>query len=219
MDLHEVLRSLRVWEPGVTELGTLEPEGVPDGPVELFGAWLGEAVAAGQVEPHTMSLATTDGDGLPDARIVMLHGVDEHGWSFASHSGSAKGLQLADRPHAALVFYWPVHGRQVRVRGPVATAPAAEAQADLHARSTGALASALTGRQSRPLGSLRELAEASEAAWRRAELEPTAAAPSWTLYRLRPDTVEFFQGEARRRHIRLVYRREGDGWGKELLWP
>lgn len=220
MDLQELLRSLRVWDPEITELRSLEPGSVPDGPVELFGAWLAEAVAAGQVEAHTMSLATTGADGLPDARIVMLHGADEeHGWSFASHSGSAKGRQLAAQPHAALVFYWPVHGRQVRVRGSVVTAPAAEAQADLHARSTGALSSALTGHQSEPLGSLEELAEASQAAWRRAELEPTAAVPSWTLYHLRPDTVEFFQGDAQRRHIRLVYRREAKGWGKQLLWP
>jgi pyridoxamine 5'-phosphate oxidase len=219
MDLQELLRSLRVWDPEVTELPPLDPDAVPEGPLELFGGWLAEAAAAGQPEPHTMSLATTDADGHPDARIVMLHGADEDGWSFASHSGSAKGRDLAAVPYAALVFYWPVHGRQVRVRGPVVTAPAAEAQADLHARSTGALAAALTGRQSEPLGSLEELAEASRTAWRRAELEPGATVPSWTLYRLRPDTVEFFQGDTERRHVRLVYRRTGEGWGRELLWP
>ncbi|MHB9860951.1 pyridoxine/pyridoxamine 5'-phosphate oxidase [Streptomyces sp. YIM S03343] len=219
MDLQELLRSLRVWDPGVTELGALEPDAVPDGPLELFGAWLAEAAAAGQVEPHTMSLATTDADEHPDVRIVMLHGADADGWSFASHSGSAKGRQLADCPYAALAFYWPVHGRQVRVRGPVTTAPAAEAQADLRARTTGALAAALTGHQSEPLGSLEELAEASQAAWRLAEAEPGATAASWTLYQLRADTVEFFQGDAQRRHVRLVYRRTGEGWSKELLWP
>jgi pyridoxamine 5'-phosphate oxidase len=108
----------------------------------------------------------------------------------------------------------------VRLRGPVAVAPAEEASADLHARSTGALAAALTGRQSAELGSADELARASEAAWERAGREPDAPVPSWTLYRLRPDEVEFFQGEARRRHVRLVYRRTGGGdWDRRLLWP
>ncbi|MFJ8633999.1 pyridoxal 5'-phosphate synthase [Streptomyces sp. NPDC093568] len=218
-DLHELLRSLRVWD---VELPAFDPAEAPADPLALFTAWFAQAVAAGQVEPHTMSLATTDEEGLPDVRTVMLHGADTSGWSFATHRGSRKGRQLAARPYAALGFYWPAQGRQVRVRGPVTAAPSAESQADLHARSTGALAAALTGRQSEVLTSLEELARESQAAWDRAQEEPDAPVPSWTLYRLRPDEVEFFQGDAARRHVRLLYRRteaEGPGWVRELLWP
>ncbi|GHH07085.1 pyridoxine/pyridoxamine 5'-phosphate oxidase [Streptomyces lanatus] len=215
-DLHDLLRSLRVWD---VELPAFDPSAAPADPLALFTAWFAEAVAAGQVEPHTMSLATADEEGLPDVRTVMLHGADTSGWSFATHAGSAKGRQLAARPYAALGFYWPAQGRQVRVRGPVTAAPSTESQADLHARSTGALAAALTGRQSELLGSLEELARASQSAWERAQREPEAPVPSWTLYRLRPEEVEFFQGDAARRHVRLVYRRTETGWRKELLWP
>lgn len=219
-DLHESLRSLRVWDPAVTELPPFDPAAAPGEPLALFTAWFAEAVAAGQTEPHTVSLATADAEGLPDVRVVMLHGADADGWSFATHAGSRKGRHLAARPYAALVFYWPVLGRQVRLRGPVAVAPADVAHADLHARSTGALAAALTGRQSADLDSPDELARASEAAWERAGREPDAPVPSWTLYRLLPDEVEFFQGDARRRHVRLVYRRTEDGgWDTRLLWP
>jgi pyridoxamine 5'-phosphate oxidase len=149
----------------------------------------------------------------------MLHGADTDGWAFASHSHSRKGEHLSVRPYAALGFYWPVLGRQVRVKGPVSAAPSGEAAADLHARSTGALAAALTGRQSEVLGSLDELARVSEEAWERAQREPEVPVPSWTLYRLLPDEVEFFQGDERRRHVRLVYRRADGGWARELLWP
>ncbi|WP_345009005.1 pyridoxal 5'-phosphate synthase [Streptomyces shaanxiensis] len=215
-DLHELLRSLRVWD---IDLPSFDPAAAPAAPLALFTAWFAEAVAAGQVEPHTMSLATADEAGLPDVRTVMLHGADASGWSFATHAGSRKGRQLAARPYAALGFYWPAQGRQVRVRGPVTSAPSAESQADLHARSTGALAAALTGRQSEALSSVEELARESRAAWERAQREPDAPVPSWTLYRLRPEEVEFFQGDAARRHVRLVYRRTEEGWAKELLWP
>ena len=219
-DLHELLRSLRVWAPGVTELPPFDPSAVPAAPLPLFTAWFAEAVAAGQAEPHTMSLGTADEAGLPDVRIVMLHGADADGWSFATHATSRKGRQLAARPYAALTFYWPVQGRQIRLRGPVTAAPSEDGQADLHARSTGALAAALTGRQSEVLGSLEELARASEAAWELAQQEPDAPVASWTLYRLQPDEVEFFQGDERRRHVRLSYRRRDDaGWVRELLWP
>lgn len=219
VDLHELLRSLRVWDPAVTDLPPFDPDAAPAEPLPLFARWFAEAVAAGQPEPHTMALATADAGGLPDVRIVMLHGADADGWSFATHAHSRKGDQLAGRPYAALSFYWPVLGRQVRVRGPVGAAPAEEGRADLRARSTGALAAALTGGQSAVLGSVEELARASEEAWERARLEPDAPVPSWTLYRLLPDEVEFFQGDARRRHVRLRYRREERGWVRELLWP
>ncbi|MFK0062020.1 pyridoxal 5'-phosphate synthase [Streptomyces werraensis] len=218
-DLHELLRSLRVWDPAVTDLRPFDPERAPAEPLPLFALWLADAAAAGQAEPHTMSLATADADGLPDVRIVMLHGADERGWSFATHAHSRKGGHLAARPYAALAFYWPVLGRQVRVRGPVTAAPPEEARADLHARSTGALAAALTGRQSAVLASPGELTRASEAAWEKARRSPTTPAPSWTLYRLAPVETEFFQGDADRRHVRLRYRREGEGWVRELLWP
>ncbi|KUJ53755.1 pyridoxal 5'-phosphate synthase [Streptomyces sp. NPDC093228] len=218
-DLHELLRTLKVWDPETTELPAFDPSTAPEEPLTLFTQWFARAVAAGQREPHTMSLATADPDGTPDVRIVMLHGADAQGWAFATHTGSRKGRQLAARPYAALGFYWPVQGRQVRVRGPVSAAPAAEGQADLHARSTGALAAALTGRQSEVLGSAEELVRASQEAWERAQRQPDAPVPSWTLYRVRPQEVEFFQGDERRRHVRLVYRRTEQGWARELLWP
>ncbi|MFF4589031.1 pyridoxal 5'-phosphate synthase [Streptomyces sp. NPDC001388] len=218
-DLHELLRSLRVWDPEVTELPPFDTARAPGDPVDLFTAWFAEAVAAGEREPHTMTLATAGEDGLPDARIVMLHGADATGWAFATHATSRKGRQLAARPYAALTFYWSRLGRQVRVRGPVTSAPSEESQADLHARSTGALAAALTGRQSEALTSPEELARVSQEAWDEARRNPTAPSPTWTLYRLRPDQVEFFQGDERRRHVRLTYGRDGDSWSRQLLWP
>ncbi|MFJ8937202.1 pyridoxal 5'-phosphate synthase [Streptomyces sp. NPDC102365] len=211
-----LLRAQRVWD---TELPEFAPAAAPAAPLPLFEQWFAEAVAAGQTEPHTMSLATADADGLPDVRTVMLHGADEEGWHFASHAGSRKGRHLAARPYAALGFYWPAQGRQIRVRGPVTVSPPEVARADLHARSTGALASALVGRQSEVLSSYEELERASDAAWDRAHREPDASAPSWTVYVLDPAEVEFFQGDARRRHVRLTYRRTDGTWRKELLWP
>jgi pyridoxamine 5'-phosphate oxidase len=219
-DLDELLRSLRVWDAGVTELPVFDPATAPSAPLPLFARWFAEAVAAGEREPHTMSLATSDEEGRPDARIVMLHGADATGWSFATHAGSRKGRQLTACPYAALVFYWPLLGRQVRVRGPVTAAPPEQARSDLHARSTGALAAALTGSQSEILDSLDELARASESAWAQAGRDPDTEVPSWTLYRLRPVEAEFFQGDPHRRHVRLRSRPpDGDAWIRELLWP
>jgi pyridoxamine 5'-phosphate oxidase len=211
-----LLRAQRVWD---TTLPAFDPAAAPREPLPLFHQWFAQAVAAGQLEPHTMTLATVDDQGRPDVRTLMLHDADERGWHFASHATSAKGRQLAAHPEAALGFYWATQGRQIRIRGRVAPGTAQEAYADLHARSTGALAAALTGHQSDVLGSQEELAAASQAAWEQAQAEPDAPVPTWTRYILEPYEVEFFQGDERRRHVRLRYRREERGWATELLWP
>ncbi|MGW4563364.1 pyridoxamine 5'-phosphate oxidase family protein, partial [Streptomyces sp. NPDC004561] len=110
-DLHDLLRTQRVWAPEVTRLPPFDPDTAPPTPLSLFTSWFAEAVAAGQPEPHTMSLATVDEEGRPDVRIVMLHGADPDGWSFATHATSRKGRALSAHPYAALAFYWPVLGR------------------------------------------------------------------------------------------------------------
>ncbi|WP_406000153.1 pyridoxal 5'-phosphate synthase [Streptomyces sp. NBC_00829] len=211
-----LLHAQRVWD---TALPAFDPAEAPGAPTALFHRWFAEAVQAGQPEPHTMALATVDERGRPDLRTLMLHDADERGWHFASHATSAKGRQLAAHPEAALGFYWAAQGRQIRIRGRVTAAGSTESQADLHARSTGALAAALTGRQSEALASLAELASASEAAWERAQAEPDAPVPTWTRYVLQPYEAEFFQGDARRQHVRLRYRLDTGSWVRELLWP
>ncbi|MFG2293940.1 pyridoxal 5'-phosphate synthase [Streptomyces sp. NPDC048603] len=218
----EALRAQRVWD---RELPGFDADAAPAEPLTLFHSWFLGAVAARQVEPHTMTLATVDADGLPDVRTLMLHDADARGWHFATHATSAKGQQLAARPFAALHFYWPAVAQQIRIRGRVsADGPGA-------VRSRGALAAALTGHQSEILDTRETLVRASAAAWERAGAEPDATVPTWTAYTLTPDEVEFFQGDAMRRHVRLRYRRQVDEdgistgtgtnsrWDRELLWP
>ncbi|MFT2015825.1 pyridoxal 5'-phosphate synthase [Streptomyces sp. 796.1] len=212
----ERLHTLRVW---TDPLPRFDPDAAPAEPLPLFQRWLHEAADAGVREPHTMTLATADEAGRPAARVVMLHDADEHGWHFASHRTSRKGRELAARPQAALSFYWPQMGRQIRLTGPVTAAGPEESSADLHHRSPGALAAALVGRQSEVLPAYEELVRASAAAWDRAHREPDAEVPTWTLYVLDPDEVEFFQGEGQRRHVRLRYRTTPGGWTRDLLWP
>ncbi|MFH8346035.1 pyridoxal 5'-phosphate synthase [Streptomyces sp. NPDC018045] len=237
---HALLRSLRVWDGELPAVDP-DPSHAPAEPLPLFRQWLREAAEAGVPEPHTMTLATADADGDPNVRTLMLHDADARGWHFASHRGSRKGRELTARPRAALGFYWAGLGRQVRVRGRVTEAGPEESAADLHRRSTGALAAALVGHQSEVLPAYADLERASEAAWARAQQDPTAPVPSWTLYVLHPEEVEFFQGDARRRHVRINYRRgggvgggagsgpdagagagagpEAGTWTRELLWP
>lgn len=124
---------------------SLDVDALPDDPVVLFLDWLATAIDGGVDEPHAMTLATVDPDGLPDARTLILKDVDERGWAFASQRSSRKALQLAAQPMAALNFWWQPQMRAVRVRGAVVEASAAESAADLAARSAASRAGIADG--------------------------------------------------------------------------
>jgi pyridoxamine 5'-phosphate oxidase len=214
--LSVLLRSLPVFAGPLAEF---DPESAPDQPDALFVTWLGEAVAAEVPEPHAMTLSTCDAAGVPDARVLILKDLDAAGWWFATSSASAKGRQLDQRPAAALTFYWPLIGRQVRVRGTVVRASAERSAADFRARSEGARAIALAGRESAPLESRAECAAAVEQSRARLAEHPDLVSEHWTRYAVAPDQVEFWQADKDREHTRVLYRRTPDGWARELLWP
>jgi len=127
------LRALPVFD---VDLPPFDPAGAPERPEELFAMWLLEAIDAGVHEPHAMDLGTVDADGRPSGRTLILKGIADGGWEFATDRTSRKGHELADRPWAAMTFHWREQGRQVRVRGRVLDAGAEAAARDHRARPT-----------------------------------------------------------------------------------
>ena len=101
------------------DLPEFDADKAPQDPTELFKQWLGEALAAGERQPHACSLATAGGDGKPSSRMLILKNIDDDGWHFATSRTSRKGRELNANPHAAMTFYWPSQGRQVRAAGAV----------------------------------------------------------------------------------------------------
>ncbi|MCS7483321.1 pyridoxal 5'-phosphate synthase [Umezawaea endophytica] len=214
-----ITRLLRGLPSLAGPLPAFDPDTAPDDPDALFEDWLRDAVDAGVIEPHAMTLSTVDPAGRPSARVLILKNLSGGLWQFASGSASRKGKELADTPWAALTFYWPVLGRQVRVRGAVVVANAENSARDYLGRSPSARAAALLGRQSEVLHDPRErdlrLAEAAELIRR----DPALVAPEWTLYGVRADEVEFWQGDHHRNHVRLRYTATGESWTTDPLWP
>jgi pyridoxamine 5'-phosphate oxidase len=215
--LRDVLRALEVLPANLPKFDT---ESAPSDPVTLFLTWLANAMENKIAGPHAIALSTADGSGWVSSRMVLCKDVDESGrWYFSSDAMSMKGRELCANPHAAALFYWQQLGRQVRVRGEVATMGREASAADFLARPSVSRAVALVGRQSEPLDDPTEL----EAAFRRAKAEvdadPALVLPNWTLYALAAETVEFWQASHERRHTRLQYLRTADGWEKRLLWP
>jgi pyridoxamine 5'-phosphate oxidase len=192
-----------------------------DEPFRLFTAWLQDASTAEPRDPTAMTLATVDADGLPDARMVLLKGVDDGGFVFYTNMESQKGRELAARPAAALVFHWKSSNRQVRVRGRVERVTDQEADAYFATRAKQAQIGAWASKQSAPLES--RLAFEKQIALYAAKyaIGQVPRPPHWSGYRIVPTQIEFWQERPFRLHDRVVFSRAAPGaaWRKTRLYP
>jgi pyridoxamine 5'-phosphate oxidase len=176
---------------------------------------------AGAREPDAtaMALATADATGAPSVRMVLLKAVDGSGFVFFTNYESRKAAELVANSRAALCFYWPTIGVQVRVEGAVERVTAAESEAYFESRPRESQLGAWASRQSRPLASAEALREAFARTGARFAGKPVPRPPEWGGFRVRPQRIEFWHAGEHRLHDRVLYTRAGEGWTVERLFP
>ena len=213
MDLADVRKSY--------ERGELRRAELAADPIVQFQRWMDEAMAANVVEPTAMSLASTGRDQKPRVRTVLLKRADARGFVFYTNFDSRKGRQLADNPVASLLLPWLALERQVIVSGPVENVGEQEATEYFRSRPRGSQFAAWASRQSDILTSRGALDDALAAVKQRfGETGDVPLPPFWGGYRVRPETIEFWQGRADRTHDRFEYVKQADGsWRIERLSP
>jgi pyridoxamine 5'-phosphate oxidase len=194
------------------DLDDLDPD-----PLRQFARWFEDAAGAVDV-PEATALATAAPDGRPSVRMVLLKGADERGFAFFTNYESRKGRELAQNPHAALLFHWRPLGRQVRVEGGVQRVDAAESEAYFRTRPLGSRLAAWASPQSRPLADRAELERLYATAVERFGDDVPLPSP-WGGFRLVPDVYEFWQHGDDRLHDRIRYERDATGWSKVRLAP
>ncbi|HEY2953043.1 MAG TPA: pyridoxamine 5'-phosphate oxidase [Verrucomicrobiae bacterium] len=191
----------------------------PD-PLAQFRKWLQQAVDADVPEPSAMTLATVDAEGQPSARIVLLKGLDERGFSFFTNYESRKGRELAANPRASLLFLWKELERQVGIRGLVSKLSRKESATYFKTRPRGSRLGAWASKQSQVIASRAMLEDKLRELERKFPGEDVPLPPYWGGYILAPAEIEFWQGRPNRLHDRFLYTRASDqGWKIERLSP
>lgn len=199
--------------------GGLRRNDLPDDPLALFETWMQQAIAAGVPDPTAMVVGTVDEQGQPYQRIVLLKQVDEQGFVFYTNMGSRKAAHLNQNPRISLLFPWHSLERQVHVTGRVEKLAATEVMKYFSSRPKDSQIGAWVSKQSSRI-SARGLLEAKFLEMKQKFASGEVPLPSfWGGFRVKFDSVEFWQGGANRLHDRFIYQRENDGWAISRLAP
>lgn len=180
---------------------------------------LERARGLGLKEPAAVALATTDLDGRPTVRIVLIRGVDERGLTFFTNSRSLKGRQLLVNPRASLCFYWDAVREQIRVDGKVERVTEEESDAYWRQRSRSSQLASAASLQSEKLADTEVYAQAVAELQEKYEGTAIPRPSHWFGYRIVPDSIEFWYGRDARMHERIIYEKGATGWMSRMLYP
>ena len=199
---------------------SLSEKDVSEDPLKQFEKWWDEAVHSKIDEVNAMTLATASTDGLPSARIVLLKGFSEKGFTFFTNYESYKGRQLAENPKACLVFFWKELERQVRITGLVVKISPAESDEYFNSRPEASRIGAWASPQSRVIENRHWIDEKFNELVNKMEGSVIPRPPHWGGYLVKPVEIEFWQGRPSRLHDRIQYSLEENGkWKIERLAP
>ena len=194
-----------------------------DDPFAIAQAWLAEAERSEPNDPNAIALATVDGEGLPNVRMVLLKDIEAEGagegaFVFYTNYDSVKAHEIAQSGRAAFVIHWKSLRRQIRVRGLTEREEGEKADAYFASRSLKSRLGAWASAQSRPLASRATLM--TEVARVTAAKGPNPPRPAfWGGIRIRPVEIEFWADGAYRLHDRFRWTRAEAGWQVTRLSP
>jgi pyridoxamine 5'-phosphate oxidase len=189
-------------------------------PIEQFGIWFNEALNAQVLEANAMTLATASKDGIPSARIVLLKGFDEKGFSFYTNYLSKKGKDIAKNPFASIVFFWPELQRQIRIDGKINKLSKEESEAYFNSRPFESRIGAICSPQSQVIPNRESLEVVYKNMDAKYQGKHVPKPAHWGGYLLSPISIEFWQGRPSRLHDRMKYvLMEKGKWKIERLAP
>lgn len=190
---------------------------VSNDPIQQFNTWFDESIASGQIEPTAMILGTTDLDGNVTQRTVLLKAYDDKGFVFFTNYNSRKSKQITTNPKVNLLFPWYKLERQVIISGVVEKITKAASINYFLTRPKGSQLGAWISNQSSVITS-RSILEVKLKEIKAKFSEGEIPRPDfWGGYRVKPTSIEFWQGRTNRLHDRIMYTREGDVWRIERL--
>ena len=199
--------------------GLQQSELVAD-PFKQFENWYQQTMDSDIAEPTAMSLSTVDEKGQPWQRTVLLKMFDEDGFVFFTNYLSRKAQHIDNNNKVSLLFPWYPMGRQVKVTGEAEKISTAESLKYFSSRPRGSQIGAWASHQSNVIKS-RALLDTMFQQVKNKFAEGEIPLPDfWGGYRIKPETLEFWQARDDRLHDCFFYQQDENGrWATSRLEP
>ncbi|MEP7265544.1 MAG: pyridoxamine 5'-phosphate oxidase [Bacteroidota bacterium] len=197
----------------------LTEETLNPNPFEQFRIWLNLAFTKEVPEPNAMTLSTTDKDGRPSSRIVLLRNINDCGFVFFTNYQSRKGNEMTDHPYVSLNFFWPTMERQVRIEGSVEKIAEAESDEYFNSRPRESQLGAWSSNQSTIVKSRAEFESRLIELDKQYVDKPVPRPAYWGGYCVIPFRFEFWQGRPNRLHDRFQFEKHNSEWKIDRLSP
>ncbi len=192
---------------------------VDPNPFVQFKIWYSEHLTLGVVIPNSVSLGSATADGRVSVRTVLLKDYDDTGFMFFTNYRSRKGFQLSSNPEAALLFYWPESGRQVRIEGITEKVSEETSESYFKTRPRESQLAAWASEQSSLIPNRQHLENQYISFNNMFSGKPVDKPMHWGGFRLIPRWFEFWQNGEFRLHDRITYTKSKDLWVIERLAP
>lgn len=200
-------------------LDKLSENSVNRNPFLQFKDWFDQVLNSKIDEPNAMILATSDKNGIPSARTVLLKSFDKMGFTFFTNYKSRKGRELIQNPRASLVFFWKELERQVRIDGLVEKLSRKESEEYFNQRPLESRIAAIASQQSEVIPDRQFIEDKFEVI----KLEYQGKNPlmpfDWGGFLVIPYRFEFWQGRENRLHDRILFEKAGNDWKLSRLSP
>ncbi|HKK42227.1 MAG TPA: pyridoxamine 5'-phosphate oxidase [Bacteroidales bacterium] len=188
-------------------------------PFIQFDTWYRQHLQSGSPNPSSVSLGTASDNGTVSVRTVLLKEYSEDGFVFFTNYTSRKALHLNMNNNAALLFYWPESGRQVRIEGRTEKISPEASTRYYISRPRASRLSAWASKQSSVIPGREYLEECFSCYKKKFKGHPVERPSFWGGYRIMPSWFEFWQNGKDRLHDRICYSFREDTWVTERLAP
>ena len=189
-------------------------------PIDLFKKWFAVAEKSEINDPNALSVATSNKNGVPSVRMVLLKGLSEKGFVFYTNFNSKKGKDLKENPQASMCFHWKSLRRQVRISGKAVQIEDKEADQYYNSRAYESRIGAWASSQSQVMKNRNEFLDKIKAYEKKYPNQKEVPRPShWSGWRVEPNIIEFWLEIKNRIHERLNYKKNNGKWIREILYP
>lgn len=172
-----------------------------------------------KIDNYNAFVLSTAANNIPDSRVLLLKDFSTAGFIFYTNENSKKGQQIAANKNVAMLFYWPIIKRQIRIAGYVENVTPKVEDTYFKSRPYLSKIGAWASQQSKVMPSsldfYKDIAKYS------LQYPTNVPRPNhWRGFKIVPTSIEFWKEGGSRLHLRESFtKNQHNSWNKNILYP